>query len=618
MFKQGAILKQNLRLVLKVFDALPLYGILFNGNGTVKTVNKAFAEAVALSRENIEGMTLDELEPYYTGIKEQFADLQIHESRTFRGQLVTTWNQAILVEQTLVHVEDNGSTLIASIGHDISNMIREQELRYEYEDELRKAEQRLESANRMRSKFIANMNHEIRTPMNAIIGYAEMLSSSDLDKREQRFVTTILKNGSSLLSILNDVMELSKLEAGRVTIQKSTTRLQAIIEQVIDLYSDQLQAKHLTFNATIAEDLPESYIIDEAHCRQILSNLISNAVKFTSQGTISITVDGEQKEADLYLLSFKITDTGVGIDKAQQQAILNIFRQHGKNINSQQGKRFGLTLCARLARMMDGEILLDSTPGTGSTFTFNIPARKSRHFRKNSNARTQTPKRVAAGTKQPTLLVVDDMPVMSNLIKVYFVKSPIKVLVADTPDECMTMAEEQDPDLILMDLNLGEEDGRDVAQRLRNNKKTAHIPIVVMTGLMLVESEYKPLFDDFLAKPFHLHELQRMADIYISLPEDPPVESVNGDNQSVQGQDIDAVQSSWNQELDTLLKNAQLTGSLDDAFLLGQKMADRGAELEVEQLQEMGKLLQEYAVDPDILGVEQILGNLQRITGERK
>ena len=617
MAQQGAILKQNLRLILKMFDALPLYGILFNSNGTVKSVNQAFVDAVALSREVIEGMTLDQLEPYCSGIKEQFAELQLNDSRTFRGQITDQDGHTILVEQTLIHVEDNGTTLIAGIGHAVSSMVSEQELRYEYENELGKAEQRLEAANRMRSEFIANMNHEIRTPMNAIIGYAEMLTSSDLEEREQRFVKTILKNGASLLSILNDVMELSKLEAGRVTIQKSTTRLQTIVEQVLDLFSDQLQTKSLTFSSNIAPDLPASYVIDEAHCRQILSNLLSNAVKFTSKGKVSIDISGQEMDKDVYLLSFKVTDTGAGISENQQQEIFDIFKQHGKNINSQQGKRFGLTLCARLARMMDGEILLESTLGMGSTFTFTLPAKRARHSKKGDDSRVLMAKR-GNGSRQPTLLVVDDMPVMSNLIQVYFVKSPIKVLVAETPKACIEMAEQQQPDLILMDLNLGGEDGREVAQQLRDNEKTTAIPMVVMTGLMLIESEYKPLFNDFLAKPFHLHELQRMVDSYIILPEDAPAEKVNNNSDPVEDQDIDTVQSSWNQELDTLLKQAQLTGSLDDAFLLGQKMYEQGTEKKAEQLQEMGKLLQEYAVDPDILGVEQILGDLQRITGENK
>ncbi len=610
-------MKQNIHLVLKVFDALPLYGILFNTNGTVKAVNRAFVDAVELSREEIEGMTLDDLEPYCNGIKENFSILQPHDSLTFRGQLVDKYGHTIFIEQTLVHVEDNGTSLIASIGHDVGEIINEQELRYEYEQELRKAEQRLKAANCMRSEFIANMNHEIRTPMNAIIGYAEMLSTSDLEKREYRFVKTILKNGASLLSILNDVMELSKLEAGRVTIQKSTTRLQAIIDQVYDLFSDQLQAKNLQFNSDIASNLPDSYIIDEGHCRQILSNLLSNAVKFTAKGKVTIAVTGQLKEKDSYLLSFKVSDTGSGIDRHQQQAIYNIFKQHGKDINSQQGKRFGLTLCARLARMMDGKILLESTPGEGSTFTFIIPAQAAIRSRKKTGFTTTFPVKTAIGTKPPTLLVVDDMPVMSNLIKVYFVKSPIKVLVADTPEECIAMAEQQEPDLILMDLNLGGEDGREVAQRLKDNEKTAKIPMVVMTGLMLIESEYKPLFDDFLAKPFHLHELQRMVDNYISLPEEALDETISDDSRSGQEQDIDTVQSSWNQELDSMLKQAQLTGSLDDAFLLGQKMYEQGTENNSEQLQKMGKQLQEYAIDPDILGVEQILGGLYRSTGER-
>ena len=144
----------------------------------------------------------------------------------------------------------------------------------------------------MKSEFIANMNHEIRTPMNAIIGYAEMLASSDLGEREQRFVKTIRKSGSALISILNDVMELSKLESGRLRIAKIPTHLQSLVDEVADLFLDQILAKNLEFDCSIQSELPEIFILDEVHCRQILINLLSNAVKFTTTGNITLAVTG--------------------------------------------------------------------------------------------------------------------------------------------------------------------------------------------------------------------------------------------------------------------------------------------------------------------------------------
>lgn len=577
--------------------------------------NKPFLDAIDVGKNELSGMTLEDLEPYYSmqGGKEQFAEVHEQGSRTCRTQLVDTKGHAVPVEQTLVHIEDEGLDYILSIGHDISELIREKQ---QQETKLRKAEEAVEAANRLKSEFIANMNHEIRTPMNAIIGYSEMLSASDLGEREQRFAKTICKNGATLISILNDVMELSKLESGAGIIDKKTTDLRDLVSKVVDRFTDWLPAETLAFSCTIQPDLPDFFVLDGNHCRHILTNLLRNAFKFTNRGKVTFAVTGMERDADYVDLSFSVTDTGIGITDEEQKCIRALFEQHGEAIEQQCGGRLGLTLCARLARIMGGRITLESEPGQGSTFIFSLPAKPVG----NVESRKVDPERHLHKPENegdpPVLLVVDDMPMISAVICDYFAQDPIEVLAADNSEDGLVLARSRHPELILMDLGLAGRDGREMTRLLRDDGRTANIPVVVMTGRMLDEKDYKPLFDDFLAKPFYLHELQRVVDRFIRVKDSRAPSTSPTVNRYTTEQDAWQIRSAWHEDLAALLDQALVSGSLDAAFTLGLQMHERGEQLGLVHLMDMGKLLKEYAAGPDILGVEQVLAVLQKYTGE--
>lgn len=609
-------MRQDLRFALKVFDAVPLYILLFDSNGTLKMANKAFLDAVDVGKDEIAGMTLEDLESYYKvqGFKERFTELQKQGSVTFRAHLIDKKGHAVPVEQTLVHVADGDLDFILSVGHDISELIREKQQKHQHETELRRAK---EAANRMKSEFIANMNHEIRTPMNAIIGYAEMLSAANLGEREQRFVKIIRKNGAALISILNDIMELSKLESGRVRISRQPTDLQGFVDMVTGLFTDQLRAKKLDFSCTIQPDLPKYFVLDEDHCRQILTNLLSNAVKFTHRGKVTLVVTGTPGEAGFFDLRFTVTDTGIGIAEKELKCIFDLFQQDSEPIAQQGGKRLGLTLCSRLALMMGGRITLDSTPGQGSTFIFSLPAKAVEDMTRRDvePAQQHLPAQDKEGD-HPILLVVDDMPVITDVIQDYFAGSPVEVLVADNSEDCRALARSRQPDLILMDLNLAGVDGLKVTRCLKEDAGTAHIPVVVMTGRMIDKKMYKSVFDDFLAKPFHLDDLQRVVDRFIRIKDSKAPGTSREETRSSLEQDDEQIRSAWDEELDTLLGQALVSGSLDAALNLGRQMCERGEQLGVEPLLLMGKQLKDYATGPDILGVEQLLGILKKYSGE--
>ena len=614
--QSGEVLKQDYDREWKLLDAVPRYILLFDCNGNIMTANRWFLAAAGLGRNEIAGMTLQDLEPCYPmqPVGELCAEIQMQGSWTGRTQLTAKNGQVLPVEQTCTFFEDETIKCIVSIGHDISELIREKE---QQEARLRRAEQAVEAAGRMRSEFIANMNHEIRTPMNAIIGYSEMLAASELGERDQRYVKTICKNGATLISILNDVTELSKLESGSAVINKKSTDIRALVDEVTDQVTDRLSAENIDFSWTVQPDLPVFFMLDDNHCRQILTNLLSNAFKFTNRGRVTLAVTGEAADGDGIDLSFTVTDTGVGISAEEQKCLSVFFEQQEETIEHQCGGRLGLTLCARLARIMGGRISLSSEPGQGSCFVFSLPAEPvgdverrtgdpGHHLQKSDN------------DAPPLLLVVDDMPMISAVIHDFFSSKSVEVLVADNSEDGLALARSRQPDLILMDLSLAGLDGRAVTRLLREDDRTAHIPVVVMTGRMLEEKDYTPLFDDFLAKPFHLHELQQLVERFIGLKEECAAGTLPAGNKYAQNELTSQIRASWQQDLAVMLEQALVSGSLDAAFTLGRRIFERGELLGFEQLTDLGRQLQDYAAGPDILGVEQLLAVLQQSTGERK
>jgi PAS domain S-box-containing protein len=597
----GDDVEQPLRLLLNFFDALSgCYLIVLDRNGAIQMVSHSFSDLIGVAANEMTGRPADELEAYLPGFKEQLAELQPQACRNFHIRLLDKQGKALFVEHTLVLLEEQGREFAVCIGHDLSRLSGGQE------SALHKAEQQLMAANRLKRKFIANINHAIRTPMNAIIGYAEMLAESSLDEQQQRYVTTIRKNSTALVSIINDVMELSKLETGSVRVLKSAANLKLVVEQATDLFTDQLRAKKLDFVCAIEPGLPEMYVMDADHCRQVLMNLISNAIKFTDRGRVSLDVTGVKTGPDLYDIAFRIADTGVGMTAEEQQSILELFAQQEEQISIHDGTRLGLTLCARLARMMGGGIRLESAPGEGSVFVFIMPVKAA------SPAPAALPQQqvsaAAEEPKQPVLLVVDDMPEMVNLVKIYFSNSRMQVLEASGPEDCLRLALAVRPDLILMDLDLAGADGRDVARQLKADSRTAQIPLAVMTGLMPEQHDsFMPPFDDFLAKPFHLQELQRLVDRYLNAPKKenaaPPPPSP----------DLTQLRAAWDSSLDAAYGQAQMSGSLDDALELGRKMEDSGLAAQSEELAAMGREMKKFAQELDIRGVEQILNALRNV-----
>jgi PAS domain S-box-containing protein len=607
--QSGKRVTQDLQFAFKLFDALPLYGILLDHEGKVITANRTFLDTIGLRRKEIVGMSAEQLEPYYVDLKKHLAELKSHDVRTVRGHLVRGDGTRFSVEHTLAHVSEGEREIIVSISHKVEGRT--------IGEERREAEKKIEAANQRKREFVANINHEIRTPMNAIVGYAEMLAESDIGAQQRRYVETIKKNSSYLVAIVSDIMELSKLETGKVRLLKSTVNLHVVTEQVYDFFIDQAKGKNLEFTCQVDPDLPKYYVIDANHSRRILTNLISNAIKYTDAGKITLSVTGEKKKATWYMLTFRVQDTGRGMTLQEQDNILELISQQKEGVTIHDGKCLGLTLSARLARIMGGDIILKSAKGKGSTFSFTLLASVADETMIRDIGPERGQKQKGTKKKNPVILVVDDMPEMSHLVKIYFTGTAIKVFEASNREKCLEHAFNNSPDLILMDLNLGGTDGRDITQQLRNNPRTRQIPVIAMTGMMLEKKSYKPLFDDFLGKPFHLHELRRIVDKYIQVtPCATCTDSMDNGYKKESIEDIEQIIPFWTEKLDELYREAEMSGSLDIASELGQKMQEQGQQSHSLALLEMGKEMRQFALNLDIQGVDHLLAVLKTIAGK--
>jgi signal transduction histidine kinase/FixJ family two-component response regulator len=473
-----------------------------------------------------------------------------------------------------------------------------------------------QSVSRLKSHFIANINHEVRTPMNAIIGYTEMLANVDLEPREKRFVDIIHKSSLRLVSIFNDIMELSKIESGRLQIMTSSIRLSALFSEIEELFLDQVREKGLLFICQLAPDVPQTFILDGVRLKQVLQNLVSNAVNFTTNGFVKLTVTGEPSHevSGCFTLRFQVEDSGGGISAKDQRRIINFFRQRNNTMTEQYGDvGLGLTLCSRLVAMMGGNIELVSTEEEGTRFTICLPAVRTAELSSEELQVTTTP---VVTKQQQKLLVVDDVDLIKEVFVDFFADSPFRILTANTGEEALRLAIEEQPDLIFMDLNLVGMDGRQVTEALRQHPETRDIAVVVMTGEMLDETEYRPLFDNFLQKPFRLETLKEIVSHHVPISGETQEHAVALDRTA---REIDifltGIRPVWTDTLEQLRCQAARSGSLSDALLLGTAMQRIGEADKHPLLVEVGDELIQHATDPNILGVDRLLAKLSRVTG---
>ncbi len=403
-----------------------------------------------------------------------------------------SWNAAVDVKQKV----------LISVARDVT-------AQKEFESALTQAKLEAEQANRAKSEFLANMSHEIRTPLNAVIGFSELLTGMIHDPIQKRYIESINTSGKSLLTLINDILDLSKIEAGMLELEPSVVNIRDLLGEVGRIFEQKVSETRLDYIQNIDDQVPEFIEVDEVRLRQVLVNVIGNALKFTERGSVSVHVHtrSEGRQTHLYI---DVEDTGIGIHQEEITQIFESFKQQsGQSTRKFGGTGLGLSICKRLLQMMDGDIQVKSIVNRGSTFTIHlndVPIIQ-KDVESDSGSTAQW---LDEHFENKKILIVDDDRTNRYLLQEILKQLDCVIELADNGQEAVVKAKKTQPDLIIMDIRMPVMGGVEATQIIKKMPDTADIPIIAFTAsaAFTSPSDYRSLrFDGCIYKPVKPQEL---------------------------------------------------------------------------------------------------------------
>lgn len=432
---------------------------------------------------------------------------------------ITTWITFNTFSESKELAEERSEELLKETRNLNKELLRKKEQLERNVEQLEKAKEKVEEGSRAKSEFLSTMSHEIRTPMNAIIGMTNLLVKDNPREDQLEQLEILDFSAKTLLALINDVLDFSKIESGKIEFEEVPFQLEDLLNGVLDSFRFTADKKDVMLYLDVAEELPDVIVGDPNRLTQILNNLVSNAVKFTEEGSVGIVVEAENKTKNQLQLAISVTDTGIGISKEKQQDIFNSFTQEQTDTaRIFGGTGLGLTISKKLVELQDGSIFLESEKDKGSTFKISMPF----GIEKNDGQATLSFNQYVApdSLQGATVLLVEDNAINQKVMTRFLDKWKIEVVVAEDGEQAVEKLKHQVINLVLMDLQMPVMDGYEATRKIRElaDNKKSNIPIIALTAAALKEVKenvFASGMNDYLTKPFNPAELQKKLEYYI-------------------------------------------------------------------------------------------------------
>ncbi len=511
----GNISRQESQYARSLIEASrdPLFTI--NPEGKITDINNASINITEVTRENLIGTDFFEYftepdkarEIYRQVFTEGFvADfpLTIRDSKltevlfngsVYKDEAGKVIGVVVVARDITDHKRVENELKDAKVAAELATKIAE-----EAQSKAESATKIAEDAVKSKQQFLSNMSHEIRTPMNAIIGFTKVLLKSDLDPKQKEYLTAIKMSGDALTVLINDILDLAKVDAGKMTFEKTPFRMAASISAMVHLFETKIREKNLKLIKEYDNKIPGVLVGDPVRLHQIILNLVSNAVKFTAEGEIKVAVRLLSEDEEKVILEFSVTDTGIGIAESKLTHIFENFQQaSSETARLYGGTGLGLAIVKQLVESQDGSITVKSKPDKGSAFSFTLPFQKT-----NAEVEMETViKELNIKIENIKVLVVEDIPLNQLLMRTLLDEFGFDRDIADNGKIAIEKLRNKAYDIILMDLHMPEMDGFETTEYIRN-KMNSHIPIIALTADVTTADLKKCKavgMDDYISKP---------------------------------------------------------------------------------------------------------------------